>query len=74
MLVLSRRPVQAIKVGHDIEVRVFRCANGLVRFGITAPRDVLILREELLSRPAPQLPPRTSPPRKSCAPRRTPRR
>ncbi|MGO1069558.1 carbon storage regulator [Lysobacter sp. CA199] len=74
MLILSRRPCQAIKVGHDIEIRVFRCANGHVRFGITAPRCVLILREELLNRPAPQLPSRSSPPRQSSALRRTPRR
>ena len=74
MLVLSRRPCQAITIGDDIEIRVFRCANGFVRLGLTAPRDVLILRGELLCRPAPQLPPRTSPPRKSCALRRTPRR
>ncbi|MBT2750025.1 carbon storage regulator [Lysobacter sp. ISL-50] len=51
MLIFSRRPCEAIKIGEDIEVRVFRVRNGDVRFGITAPRDVLILRSELLDNP-----------------------
>lgn len=51
MLVLNRYPCEAIKIGHDIEVRVFRVRNGNVRFGITAPRDVLVLRSELLEDP-----------------------
>jgi carbon storage regulator CsrA len=45
-----RQPCEAIKVGPDIEVRVLRVRNGEVRFGLTAPRDVLVLRSELLSR------------------------
>lgn len=53
MLVLTRGPFQAIKIGDDIEVRVFRVRNGNVRFALAAPRDVLILRSELLDpRPA----------------------
>ncbi|MBT2748319.1 carbon storage regulator [Lysobacter sp. ISL-42] len=48
MLVLTRKPCEAIKIEEDIEVRVFRVRNGDVRFGLTAPRDVLILRSELL--------------------------
>ncbi|MBT2748595.1 carbon storage regulator [Lysobacter sp. ISL-42] len=51
MLVLSLRPCQAINISNDIEVRVFRVRNGDVRFGLTAPRDVLILRSELLDDP-----------------------
>lgn len=44
------QPCEAVRVGSDIEVRVFRVRNGEVRFGLTAPHDVLILRSELLSR------------------------
>lgn len=53
MLVLTRGPFQAIKIGDDIEVRVFRVRNGSVRFALAAPRDVLILRSELLDHPRP---------------------
>lgn len=53
MLVLTRGPCQAIKIGDDIEVRVFRVRNGNVRFALAAPRDVLILRSELLDHPRP---------------------
>lgn len=51
MLVLTRGPCKAIKIGDDIEVRVFRVRNGNVRFALAAPRDVLILRSELLDHP-----------------------
>lgn len=51
MLILSRRPCEAIKIGHDIEIRVFRINNGTVRFGLVAPSDVIILRGEILDRP-----------------------
>ncbi|QCW24486.1 carbon storage regulator [Lysobacter enzymogenes] len=53
MLVLTRRPYEAIKIGDDIEVRVFRVRNGNVRFALAAPRDVLILRSELMNHPRP---------------------
>ena len=51
MLVLSRRPCEAIKIGHDIEIRVFRINNGTVRLGLMAPREITILRGEILNRP-----------------------
>ncbi|MGO1069703.1 carbon storage regulator [Lysobacter sp. CA199] len=47
-----RRPFEAILIGNEIEVRVLRVNCGEVRFGLTAPRDVAILRGELLGRPA----------------------
>ncbi|WP_394539925.1 carbon storage regulator [Lysobacter enzymogenes] len=49
--VVTRSPCDAIRIGDDIEVRVFRVRNGHVRFGLTAPSDVLILRSELLENP-----------------------
>lgn len=48
MLVLSRRPGQGILIGHDIEVVVLSAEGGQVRVGIRAPRDVTVLRRELL--------------------------
>ncbi|MCC6177618.1 MAG: carbon storage regulator CsrA [Chloroflexi bacterium] len=48
MLVLSRRPGQSILVGKDIEVVVLGSDGAQVRIGIRAPRDVTVLRRELL--------------------------
>lgn len=51
MPVLSRNPYKAIKTGSEIEERAFQVVDGDVRFGLTAPRDLLILRSELLDNP-----------------------
>ncbi|WP_078995471.1 carbon storage regulator [Lysobacter enzymogenes] len=48
MPVITSKPSQAIYIGENVEVRVLRVRNGNVRLGFTAPRDVLILRSELL--------------------------
>ena len=49
MLVLTRKPGEAIVIGQDIEVRVLSVGRGgQVRLGIAAPDEVLILREELI--------------------------
>jgi carbon storage regulator len=47
MLVLSRRPGESITIGDDIVVTVVAVAGGQVRLGISAPRNVHILREEV---------------------------
>ncbi len=48
MLVLSRRPGQSILIGKDIEVVVLGSDGAQVRVGIRAPREVTVLRRELL--------------------------
>lgn len=47
MLVLSRKESQRIKVGDSIVVTVVRLSGDKVRLGIEAPRDMVVLREEL---------------------------
>ncbi len=47
MLVLSRRESERIRLGNSIVVTVVRVSGDKVRLGIEAPRDVLVLREEL---------------------------
>ena len=47
MLVLSRRESERIRLGKSIVVTVVRVSGDKVRLGIEAPRDVLVLREEL---------------------------
>ncbi len=48
MLVLSRKHGQRILIGDDIVITVVAIStDNKVRIGIDAPRDVLILREEV---------------------------
>ena len=48
MLVLSRKVGETIVVGKDIEVSILEIQGGEVRLGFNAPRDVIILRKEIL--------------------------
>lgn len=48
MLVLARKLNEAIVVGDDITVRVISIEKGVVKLGIEAPKDVSIVRSELL--------------------------
>ncbi len=49
MLVLSRKVGERIKIGEDIFVSVVRIGGDKCRIGIEAPRDIDIVREELLA-------------------------
>jgi carbon storage regulator len=46
MLVLTRSPRQVVIIGHDIQVIVLDIAGSRVRLGITAPREIRVLRQE----------------------------
>ena len=48
MLILSRKPGDAILVGDGIRIVVVSSDRGGVRLGIEAPADVTILREEIV--------------------------
>jgi carbon storage regulator len=48
MLVLTRRPGQALLIGDSIEIYVAEIRGDVVRLSIKAPRDVSILRREVL--------------------------
>jgi carbon storage regulator len=47
MLVLSRKPGERICIGSHITVQVLDVQGSQVRIGISAPRDITILRSEL---------------------------
>lgn len=47
MLVLSRKETQRIRLGESIVITVVRVAGDKVRLGIEAPKDMLVLRDEL---------------------------
>jgi carbon storage regulator len=48
MLVLSRKPLQSIMIGPDIRITIVKLDRNQVRIWIEAPRDVTILRQELI--------------------------
>lgn len=47
MLVLSRKPGEALRIGDDVEITVVEVKGDLVRLGIQAPRTVQVWRKEL---------------------------
>lgn len=53
MLVLSRKPGESILIGDDITITLVRVGPNSCRIGITAPRHMNIVREELTLPPLP---------------------
>ena len=50
MLVLSRKPLERIQIGGSVVVTVLEIGANRVRIGIDAPKDICVLRTELLDR------------------------
>lgn len=48
MLVLARKKDEGIYIGDDIVVRIVEIQGNQVRIGIQAPKDVRIIREEIV--------------------------
>lgn len=48
MLVLTRREGEVFVIGDDIEIEILDIKPGVVRVGIRAPKDVRVLRKELV--------------------------
>ncbi len=48
MLILHRKPDEAVLIGGEVRVVVLRTDGGGVRLGIEAPAHISILREEIL--------------------------
>ncbi len=46
MLILTRRPRQVVMVGRDVQIMVLEIAGNRVRLGITAPRELRVIRQE----------------------------
>ena len=53
MLILTRHLGESIVVSDNIVITVVDIARGKIRLGITAPREIEVLREELLERKRP---------------------
>ena len=49
MLVLTRKLMEKLYIGDDVCVTVVRVEGGQVRLGIEAPREIVVVRAELLA-------------------------
>ncbi len=49
MLVVTRKSEESIIIADDIEIVVLEVAKDRVKLGITAPKDIKIIRSELRS-------------------------
>ena len=47
MLVLSRYIGQSLFIGDDVEIKVLGVRGDQVKVGVSAPKDIMVLREEL---------------------------
>ena len=50
MLVIAREVGEVITIGDDIRIKMVDTHNGLVRFGVDAPRKVPVHRAEVYRR------------------------
>jgi len=48
MLVISRKINEKVKIGEDIEIIILGIDKNQVKIGIEAPKNISIIREELL--------------------------
>lgn len=48
MLVVSRKPGEKLLIGDSVAITVVRIGPNTVRLGVEAPRDINIVREELV--------------------------
>ncbi|MEP7731133.1 carbon storage regulator CsrA [Marinomonas primoryensis] len=50
MLILTRRINETINIDNNIQVKIISVKGGQVRIGVTAPKDVIVHREEIYKR------------------------
>ena len=46
MLVIRRRPGEAIRIGPDVEIEIIACGPHRVKLGVRAPKEVPVWRAE----------------------------
>ena len=50
MLILTRRLTESLVIGDNVTVTVLDIKGGRVRIGVSAPRDVIVNREEIFEK------------------------
>jgi carbon storage regulator len=50
MLILTRRPVESLRIGDEVRVTVLGVRGKEVRVGVSAPRSVSVHRQEVYER------------------------
>lgn len=48
MLVIQRRPGESILIGEEVELQVIETSPSRVKFGILAPRQIPVIRKEVV--------------------------
>jgi carbon storage regulator CsrA len=48
VLVLARKVNESILIGDNIVVKIISLENGIVKLGIDAPKEISIMRDELI--------------------------
>lgn len=49
MLVITRKKGESVHIGNEIELTILDVRNGRARIGILCPREIAILRRELIA-------------------------
>ena len=49
MLVITRKEGESLLIGDNIEINISKIADGNVKIAINAPREMTILRKELVT-------------------------
>ena len=47
MLIITRKEGESFLIGDNIEITITKVADGNVKIGIEAPKEMIILRKEL---------------------------
>lgn len=50
MLVVTRKKGESILIGDDIEIKITKIEDGSVKLAISAPKEMTILRNEVLEK------------------------
>lgn len=51
MRIVTRRPRQTVRIGDEVIVTVLEIRGTQVRIGVHAPRDIAVLRQEVIDKP-----------------------
>lgn len=50
MLVITRKKDESVLIGDNIEIKIVKVEDGSVKLAISAPKDITIIRKEILDK------------------------